>query len=131
MHGFYTYLEQHPGVRNEPFHEMSHGESFVEVLASRFQGPGLYVLDEPESALSFTNSLGLIGLLHRIVNDGNAQVVVATHSPVVAAIPGATLIELGEWGMRRVGSWQALDLVQDWRAFLDDPDLFLRHLLVD
>ena len=100
MHGFYTYLEQNPGRRPELFHEMSHGESFLELLANRFDEPGLYVLDEPESALSFTGCLALVGHLHRILASGNAQVVVATHSPIVAALPGAQIFEVGEWGLR-------------------------------
>lgn len=67
MHGFYSYLEDNPSKRGEPvFHEMSHGESFIEILSTRFTGPGLFVLDEPESALSFTGSLALVGLLARI-----------------------------------------------------------------
>ena len=58
MHGFYTYLEANPG-RGEPvFHEMSHGESFLELLATRFDSPGFYCLDEPEAALSFSSTLG-------------------------------------------------------------------------
>jgi predicted ATPase len=128
MHGFYTYLENHPGGRDPDFHEMSHGESFLEILGSRLDGPGLFLLDEPESALSFTGSLGLAGLLHAVANRGNAQVVVATHSPLVAATPGARIIEVGEWGLRDC-SWDDLAIVQHWRSFLDAPDRYLRHVL--
>src|SRR3954449_11353194 len=72
MHGFYTYLEANPGQsRQDPaFHEISHGESFLAVLRSRFSSPGFYVLDEPESALSFSACLGLIGLLNDLVEAG-------------------------------------------------------------
>jgi predicted ATPase len=129
MHGYYSYLEQNPGASPEPvFHEMSHGESFLEVLANRFNGPGLYVLDEPESALSFSGCLALVGLLHRIAGDGRRQAVVATHSPIIAATPGARIVEVGDWGMR-ASTWPDLELVQNWQAFLEKPDLYLRHVV--
>jgi predicted ATPase len=129
MHGFYSYLEQNPGASPEPvFHEMSHGESFLEVLANRFNGPGLYVLDEPESALSFSGCLALVGLLHRIAADGRRQAIVATHSPIIAATPGAQILEIGDWGMR-ASKWTDLELVQNWQAFLESPDLYLRHVV--
>src|SRR4051794_36156337 len=76
MHGFYTYLEQNPSrTGGDPeLHEVSHGESFLALLDSRFTEPGFYVLDEPESALSFSACLGLIGLLSDLVQAGRSQV---------------------------------------------------------
>jgi predicted ATPase len=129
MHGFYSYLEENPGGRPEPvFHEMSHGESFLEVLASRFTSPGLYILDEPESALSFSGCLALVGLLHRIAKHDTMQAIVATHSPIIAATPGAQIFEVGEWGLR-AQEWRDLELVQNWQSFLTDPGLYLRHIV--
>jgi predicted ATPase len=132
MHGFYTYLEDHPSdAESGPdpvFHEMSHGESFLSVLDSRFDSRGLYLLDEPESALSFTGCLALVGLLADIAADPYRQAVVATHSPVIAATPGARILEVGEWGLAE-RSWDELELVQNWRAFLDDPRRYLRHVV--
>lgn len=127
MHGFYSYLSDNPGREDVRFHEMSHGESFIQLLDSRFGDDGFYVLDEPESALSFTGSLALVGVLSRIASTGRAQALVATHSPIIAAVPGAQIIEVGEWGLRR-SSWQDLELVRNWRSFLDAPERFLRHL---
>ena len=127
MHSFYTYLEEHPGGDDPRFHEMSHGESFLELLARRFDDPGFYVLDEPEAALSFSGCLALVAVLTEIVRGNRAQAVVATHSPIVAATPGAVVYEVGEWGMRRC-DWPDLQLVRNWRSFLDDPNRFLRHL---
>lgn len=128
MHGFYTYLEANPGGHLEPvFHEMSHGESFLELVVDRFRKPGLYVLDEPESALSFQGCLSLVGVLTDLVRAGGSQVVVATHSPLVAALPGARILEVGPWGLRET-PWEELDLVAHWRSFLDDPHRYLRHL---
>ena len=130
MHGLYTYLEANPApdVRREPrFHEMSHGESFLEVLRTRFAGYGFFVLDEPESALSFRSCLALVALLDDLRTEG-AQVLCATHSPLLASLPGATLLELGDHGIRHA-TYDDLDLVRDWRAFLTAPDRYLRHLL--
>ena len=127
MHGFYTYLDEHPGGRDPVFHEMSHGESFLELIGSRMMQPGLYVLDEPESALSFTGCLALLQHLHDLVHH-DAQVILSTHSPLLASLPGATIYEVGEWGLRE-SAWEDLDLVTSWRAFLDAPERYLRHVL--
>ncbi|MFC6044910.1 AAA family ATPase [Nocardioides hankookensis] len=133
MHSWYTYSEQTgrdlPPDQPVPpsYHEMSHGESFLEVLRTRFDSPGFYCLDEPEAALSFSSTLALIGSLGRIVESGG-QVLCATHSPVLAAMPGATILEVGEWGMRRT-TWEELELVQHWKAYLDAPGRYLRHVL--
>lgn len=129
MHSWYTYLEANPGADpDEPvFHEMSHGESFLAVLRTRFDSPGFYCLDEPEAALSFSSTLGLIAALHELVDQGG-QVLCATHSPVLAAMPGATLLEVGDWGLRET-TWDELELVQHWRRYLEAPERYLRHVL--
>lgn len=128
MHSFYTYLEDNPSARGDvSFHEMSHGESFLALLESRFDEPGFYCLDEPEAALSFSSTLALIAVLQRIVDEGG-QVLCATHSPVLAALPGAKILEVGEWGVRPA-VWEDLELVNHWRSFLQDPPRYLRHLL--
>ena len=129
MHSFYTYLEDNPSTRGAdvPFHEMSHGESFLALLESRFDEPGFYCLDEPEAALSFNSTLALIAVLRRIADDGG-QVLCATHSPVLAALPGAKILEVGDWGMRPA-EWGDLEIVNHWRSFLDQPARYLRHLL--
>jgi predicted ATPase len=129
MHSFYTYLEENPSTRGPDiaFHEMSHGESFLAMLGSRFDDPGFYCLDEPEAALSFQSTLALIAVLQRIADDGG-QVLCATHSPVLAALPGARILEIGEWGIRPT-RWEDLELVSHWRSFLDSPERYLRHLL--
>ncbi len=128
MHGFFSYLEDNPAKRQEAaFHEFSHGESFLELIRDRFTGPGLYLLDEPESALSFTGCLALLSVLIELLQTGTAQVIMSTHSPLLAALPGADIVEIGNWGMRST-SWSELGLVQDWRAFLGEPETFLRHL---
>jgi predicted ATPase len=129
MHGFYTYLEQNPSpVRDDPvFHEMSHGESFLNLIGDRFTRQGFYCLDEPESALSFSSSLAVVGVLNGLAESGS-QVLCATHSPVIAALPGAAILEVGEWGIRRT-TWDELELVQNWKAYLQAPERYLRHVL--
>jgi predicted ATPase len=131
MHGWYSYIEQRPGVRNpDPrFHELSHGESFLALLETRFDGGGLYCLDEPEAALSFSSTLALIAVLQRVTAAGG-QVLCATHSPVLASMPGAMILEVGEWGIRET-TWADLELVWHWKRFLDTPQAYLRHLTDD
>jgi predicted ATPase len=114
--------------RPEPnFHELSHGEGFLALLGRRASPHGFYLLDEPDAALSFTGTLSLVAMLSDLVA-GGAQVVVATHSPVLAALPGARLLEVGDWGLREA-EWTALELTANWRDFLQDPESFLRYLV--
>jgi predicted ATPase len=111
----------------EVLNARSHGESFLTVLRHRFSEVGVYFLDEPESALSFTSCLALVALLHDLREEGS-QVILATHSPILAALPGAHLVEVGEWGLRS-SEYDDLQLVQDWRGFIASPERWLRHLL--
>ena len=90
---------------------------------------GFYLMDEPDAPLSFVASLGLAALLHDLAVAGS-QMVVATHSPVIAAIPGAHLLELGPWGMRP-SAWEDLSLVIAWRHFMRDPHSYFRHLFAE
>ena len=127
MHTLYSYLEDNPGRKQERFHELSHGEGFLQMLRTRVNEPGFYLMDEPDAPLSFTACLGLVALLYDLAQAG-AQAVVATHSPMVAAVPGAALLELGPWGIR-AARWDELDLVRHWRLFLSEPDSYFRRLL--
>jgi predicted ATPase len=130
MHSLYTFLEQNPGRgRPERLHELSHGQGFLEILRTRVNQRGFYLMDEPDAPLSFIASLGLVALLHDLAAE-QSQVVVATHSPVVAAVPGAHLLELGDWGIREA-RWDDLEIVHSWRDFLNDPTQHLRYLLAD
>jgi predicted ATPase len=126
MSQLYTYLEENPGRRPERLHELSHGEGFLEILRTRVNQKGFYLMDEPDAPLSFIASLSLAAVLHDLAASGS-QAVVATHSPMVAAIPGAHLLELGPWGMRPA-AWADLSLVISWRQFMRDPHLYFRPL---
>lgn len=131
MHELFTgvsrsgrWMERFGGV---DLHERSHGQAFIQVLKTRVVDKGLYLFDEPEAALSFTSCLGLIALLAQLPGEGS-QAIVATHSPLIAATPGATLIELGEWGMRKA-PFEKLELVRSWRDFLDSPERYVKYLV--
>jgi len=129
MHGLYTYLEGLSGGPDQDLHDRSHGEGFLELLDRKFRGYGFYLMDEPEAPLSFTSTLGLMSRLDGLRAAG-AQVVVATHSPVLTALPGATILQLDAQGIRKV-TWDELGIVAHWRGFLDRPETYLRALLSD
>ncbi|GIE95678.1 ABC transporter, ATP-binding protein [Paractinoplanes rishiriensis] len=126
-HGLYTYLEDLPESPDQDLHDRSHGEGFLALLERKFRRPGFYLLDEPESALSFTSTLRLMTRLSELAAAG-AQVVVATHSPVLTALPGAAVLELGEEGIRR-REWGELAVVDHFRRFLARPERYLGHVL--
>ena len=129
MHGWYTNMDEHRGPHDVDYHAMSHGESFLEVLTRTFDTPSFYCLDEPEAALSFRSTLTLVRVLHDIAAAGG-QVLCATHSPVLASLPGAHVVEVGDWGLRDT-TWDELELVRHWKAYLDAPQRYLRHTLAD
>jgi predicted ATPase len=106
---------------------MSHGEGFLTIFRSMFRNPGIYLMDEPEAALSFTSCIHLVALMHQLGKSG-AQIICATHSPVLAATPGADIIEIGDHGIRRA-KWSELDLTDHWRRYLESPASYLRHAI--
>jgi predicted ATPase len=132
MHSYLAGIDHDPSQARawggEQLSTRSHGESFLAVLRHRFADVGVYFMDEPEAAFSFQSCLALLALLDQMRSEGS-QVIVATHSPLIASLPGAALIEVGEWGLRRVERYDDLDLVDSWRTFMAQPDAYLRHLL--
>lgn len=125
--GFMNAVSGMRGYWDEDTSEMSHGEGFLTVFDNMFSEPGFYLMDEPEAALSFTSCVQLIAIMHELAESG-AQIVCATHSPILAATPGADIIEVGDHGFRRT-QWNDLDLVFHWRRFLGDPQAYLRHVI--
>lgn len=134
MHDFLAGVDARPEKARawggEKLQQRSHGESFLAVLRHRFDEQGVYFLDEPEAALSFHSCLGLLALLDVMRKEGS-QVLVATHSPLLVTLPGATLIELDEQGLHVVNGYENLALVQQWRSFLSEPERYFRHLFDD
>jgi len=107
----------------------SHGESFLTLFRARLAPRGLFLLDEPEAALSPQRQLALLALLREFVSLG-AQFVVATHAPILLAYPGARLYSFDEPGDAppRAAVYEELEHVWLTRDFLADPERFLRHL---
>ncbi len=110
-------------------HEQSHGESFLAVVLNRFGPGGFYLLDEPEAALSTQNCLTLLRRIDELVTEGS-QFVIATHSPIVLAYPGARIYACGEDGIETV-AFEDAPPVRLTRSFLDAPERYLRALLSD
>jgi predicted ATPase len=119
-------LDAHGGVS---LHSRSHGESFLALVNHRFGRDGLYLLDEPEAALSPTGLLALLRRMHDLVADGS-QVVVATHAPMLMAYPDARLYALDDGGITPV-AFEETEHFRLTRAFLEAPERFLRALLDD
>jgi len=118
-----------PGYGSRPLHEVSHGESFLALAMNRFGPGGLYILDEPEAALSPTGCLALVRRFNELANEGS-QFIIATHSPIVMSFPGALIYVLTDNGPKQV-AWEDLDHVRILREFLNDPAIVLRTLLSD
>lgn len=110
-------------------HQQSHGQSFLALASNRFAGESIYLLDEPEAALSATSCLALLTIVARAVR-GGAQFVIATHSPILLACPGARIYELDADGASEC-AYDALDAVRLTRGFLDAPERYLRAALDD
>jgi predicted ATPase len=112
-----------------PLHEQSHGQGFMALAANRFGGEGLFILDEPEAALHPPAVMALIAIITRAARQG-AQFVIATHSPILLACPGARIYELDEAGAQRV-EYDDVGVVRLTRGFLDAPERYLRAILED
>lgn len=104
----------------------SHGEAFLDLFRSRFVPGGIYLLDEPEAPLSPQRQLVLLSLLHEMV-ERDAQFIIATHSPILMAYPGATILSFDEQPPQNV-EWDEVEHVSLTRDFLHSPQSFLRHL---
>lgn len=109
-------------------HERSHGESFLDLVVHRFGPGGLYLLDEPEAALSVRGCMALLARMAELAGQGS-QLIVATHSPVLLALPGARIVEIDEDGTAQQVDYDDALPVRLTRDFLSAPEKFLHHLL--
>ena len=109
-------------------HARSHGESFLDVLTHRFRPRGFYLLDEPEAALSTRGCLAALARIHELCRQGS-QFLIATHSPVLLAVPDARILEIGTDGALTPVAYDDALPVRTMRHFLADPDAALRRLL--
>ncbi|MFC4322944.1 AAA family ATPase [Litchfieldia salsa] len=107
-------------------HEQSHGESFFAAFMNRFQGNGLYILDEPEAALSPLRQLSLLSRIHELVNEGS-QFIISTHSPIIMAYPHSKIIQLSEEGVKEV-TLEETNHYMIMQQFFEDRDRLFHHL---
>lgn len=122
-------LDLLPAYGGRSLHEQSHGESFFALFQHRFRGNGLYLMDEPEAALSPKRQMEFLAVLHDYCKQG-AQFVIATHSPIIMAYPDARIYVLGEEGVHEV-PYQETEHYLITRGFLVNPQRTLGGLLSD
>ena len=108
-------------------HSQSHGESFLALVQNRFSGNGLYILDEPEAALSPMRLMTLMAEIDNLVKEGS-QFIIATHSPILMTLPGAEILEFSEKGINSV-SYKDTEHYQITKRFLENPERMLHYLL--
>lgn len=119
-------IENYGGVS---LHNQSHGESFLSIVQNRFFGKGLYILDEPEAALSPTNQLVLLAEMNRLVKSGS-QFIIATHSPILMAFPDAEILQFSADGINAV-AYKETEHYQITKRFLENPESMLDCLFDD
>lgn len=127
-------LDQGPGgpplinsYGGNSLHEQSHGESFFTLLMERFRGKGLYLLDEPEAALSPTRQMAMISRMHELVNE-QSQFIIATHSPIIMAYPNAQILLVNEDGIQPV-EYTETEHYSVTKDFLNRYERYLKELL--
>lgn len=116
-----------PSYGERPLHEQSHGESFLALLVTRFRGEGLYLLDEPEAALSPSRQLSVLTRIHDLVEQ-KSQFLIATHSPILMAYPNAWIYSFSTKGIERV-RYEETEHYRITRDFLANPERMLRVLM--
>ncbi len=114
---------------NKSLHEQSHGESFFALFTNRFGGHGVYMLDEPEAALSAQRQLAFLVRLHELVNM-KSQFVIATHSPLLLSYPHSKIIELSDSGYKTIPFSDTEPYIVH-KAFMNDPGNMLKELGID
>ncbi|WP_019120597.1 AAA family ATPase [Brevibacillus massiliensis] len=136
---FATYLDRlakddpsfnYRGYGGRSLHEQSHGESFLSLFLNRFGGKGIYLLDEPEAALSPARQLAFLRLIHQLVNGGNAQFIIATHSPILLGYPDAKIFSFDSDGIESV-RYEDTEHYQITKGFLNRTEKFLADLFRD
>jgi predicted ATPase len=115
------------GYGGVSLHEQSHGESFLALATHRFAGHGLYILDEPEAALSPQRQLTLLSIINQLVEEQASQFVIATHSPILMAYPKALIYRLAPNGIERV-AYEDTEHYRITRDFLNAPEHYFKTL---
>lgn len=130
---FATYLDEigsnFRSYGGKSLHEQSHGESFLSLFANRFES-GLYILDEPEAALSPARQLSFLTIIHDLDISGHAQFIIATHSPIILSYPGARILSLDGDKISEI-EYKETSHYKLTRDFLECPERYFRHLFAD
>jgi predicted ATPase len=129
---FATYIDQVSSLERyggRRLHEQSHGESFLSLFTNRFDR-GIYILDEPEAALSPQRQLSFLKVIYDLAASGQAQFLIASHSPILLAYPKATLLSLDGGALREV-AYAETEHYRITKEFLDSPERFFKHLFAN
>lgn len=132
---FASYIDEleksDPGIiaayGGKSLHQQSHGESFLSLFKHRFRKQGIYILDEPEAALSPARQLAFLALIHELVEAGIAQFIIATHSPILMSFPTATVLSLDCGSINKI-DFRETEHFKLTKAFLDSPERYFKHL---
>lgn len=111
-------------------HHQSHGEAFLSLFQNRFGGKAIYLLDEPEAALSPQRQLTFLRIIHDLERTGEVQFIIATHSPILLGYPGAEILHFSEEGIQSV-DYEETEHYQITRGFLENREGYLKHLFLD
>lgn len=111
-------------------HEQSHGESFLSLFLNRFQGKAIYLLDEPEAALSPQRQLAFLRVMHDLVQEEDCQFIIATHSPIILGYPDATILSFDDGEIKET-DYESTEHYQITKYFLDHREKFLKDILDD
>ncbi len=127
-----TYLEENSTMQRYggvSFHAQSHGEAFLTLVTNRFSGGGIYILDEPEAALSPQRLMSLIVAIDELVKK-DSQFIIATHSAILMAYPNARILQLSEHGVEAV-NYKDTEHYRITKQFIDAPERMMKYLLED
>lgn len=119
-------LDLNHSYGGKSLHSQSHGEAFISLVMNRFRGKGLYILDEPEAALSPTRQMSLLGLIHDLVKD-DSQLIIATHSPIIMAYPQSIIYTIDDGYIKT--NYKDTEHYQITREFINNPERMLHYLL--
>ncbi len=110
--------------------QQSHGEAFLSMFMNRFGGRSLYILDEPEAALSPQRQFAFLSIIHELEKANSAQFIIATHSPILMAYPGSMIYQCDEDGFNQI-NYEETDHYRLTKSFLDNPERFFKQLFQD
>lgn len=111
-------------------HSQSHGESFLALFKNRFWKQGIYLLDEPEAALSPMRQLSFLALINKFEKNGKVQFIIATHSPILLSYPGAEILSFDGKSIKAI-DYTETEHFKLTKAFLDSPERYFKHLFSD